>query len=318
MSIHTVNGRIWFMWRSDVASFTLLHKSDQLIHTEVQLANGGPRFLFTAVYALNDAPLREPLWVDIQRISASVDMPWLVAGDFNTMLVRGEKLNDGEPVSFDNSELLHCTTFCNLQDMKFTGIFHTWCNNREGDQRTYCKLDRTLVNEIWLQVFPNVETLFENNGVSYHSCAIVSVCPSLKMKKAFKICDIWTKHPQFFEIVEQAWQVRVTGAPMFILVKKLQTVKMQLKKLHIDNFSDLKTKISVAKQQLETCQSAILGDLRNVHLHAQEKQLKEQYFTLLIAESNLAKQQAKVSWLTQGDRNTAFYHAKIKQRRAMN
>lgn len=46
--------------------------------------------------------------------------------------------------------------------------------------------------------------------------------------------------------------------------------------------------------------------------------LKEQYMILLSAEASLVKQQAKVSWLQMGDRNTAFYHAKIKQRRARN
>lgn len=39
---------------------------------------------------------------------------------------------------------------------------------------------------------------------------------------------------------------------------------------------------------------------------------------LLSAESSLAKQQAKVNWLQMGDRNTTFYHAKIKQKRARN
>lgn len=52
---------------------------------------------------MNDAGPRESLCVDIQRISANASLPWLVAGDFNSMLVYGEKLADGEPVSFDNS-----------------------------------------------------------------------------------------------------------------------------------------------------------------------------------------------------------------------
>lgn len=55
------------------------------------------------------------MWADLVRLSKNVDLPWLVAGDFNTMLVYGEKLCDGEPASFDNSELLQCTSQCKLE-----------------------------------------------------------------------------------------------------------------------------------------------------------------------------------------------------------
>lgn len=157
-----------------------------------------------------------------------------------------------------------------------------------------------------------------NNGISDHACAIISIAPSQRPKKAFKFCDMWIKHPDFFDMVQQAWQTRITGVPMFILVKKLQAVKALLKGLHRSNFSDLSKRIADVKQQIDQCQEAIQLDKRNSLLHAQERELKEQYLRLLSAEASLAKQQAKVEWLQLGDRNTTFYHAHIKQRRARN
>lgn len=74
--------------------------------------------MFTVVYAANESLQREPLWEDTVRISTAVQFPWLVAGNFNTMLVYGEKLIDGETVGFENSELLQCTFTCNPQDMR--------------------------------------------------------------------------------------------------------------------------------------------------------------------------------------------------------
>lgn len=38
---------------------------------------------------------------------------------------------------------------------------------------------------------------------------------------------------------------------MFILVKKLQAVKIKLKELHRYSFSDLSSRVALAKQQLE-------------------------------------------------------------------
>lgn len=108
----------------------------------------------------------------------------------------------------------------------------------------------------------------------------------------------------------------INGVPMFIPVKKLHAFKVRLKGLRGSNFSDLSNRIAAAKQQLDTCQDSIQLDRRNTVLHSQEKVLKEQYLSLLNVESCLAKQQANVTWLQLGDMNTAFYHAKIKQRRA--
>lgn len=173
-----------------------------------------------------------------------------------------------------------------------------------------------MVNDLWLQHFIGAETMYECNSIFYHSCAIISIGPAHRLKNSFKFCDMWIKHPQFFEIVQQAWQTRVTGTTMFILVKKLQAVKARLKELHRSYYSDLGNRIADVKQQLDQCQEAIEHNRRNPTLHAQEKRLREQYMILLSAESSLAKQQAKMAWLTLGDRNTAFYHAKIKQRRA--
>lgn len=47
-------------------------------------------------------------------------------------------------------------------------------------------------------------------------------------------------------------------------------------------------------------------------------ELKEEIIQLMNAEEQLAKQQAKVKWLEQGDSNTAYFHVQVKQRRSQN
>lgn len=76
------------------------------------------------MYATNEAHPRESFWADIVRVPDNVNLPWLVARDFNTILEYGEKFNEGEPVNFDNTELFSCTNACNLQDMKLTSDNH--------------------------------------------------------------------------------------------------------------------------------------------------------------------------------------------------
>lgn len=226
------NGRIWLLWSEERISVQLLFRSSQIVHSLITFKSNGSQFLLSAVYAENEATDRGSLWQDLADIANTSSIPWLVAGDFNTMLEFGEKINDGDPVSFDNSELLGCTSACKLQDMSFSGDFFTWCNRREGYQRTYCKLDRVLVNEEWLSAYPASATVFSSNVISDHSNAVISISELEVKKRSFKFCNMWTRHPEFQEVVQRAWQTHVTGNPMYVLVKKMKAVKIQLQQMH--------------------------------------------------------------------------------------
>lgn len=234
------------------------------------------------------------------------------------MLEYGEKVNDGEPVPIDNSELLGCVSECSLQDMNFAGDFFTWCNRREGYQRTYCKLDRVLVNDAWLSVFPAASTIFSSNVISDHSSAVVTLAEPEVRRRSFKFCNMWVKHPDFFSIVQGAWQTPIDGHPMYILVKKLKAVKVQLQRMHKDYFSDIQKRIQDIQEELAECQSQISLDMRNLELHRKERQLQQKCMELLGAQAMLARQQAKVQWLSDNDRNTPYFHAKLKQKRVQN
>lgn len=316
---HAYNGRLWLLWNRQICNVVELFKSDQLIHAKVSINGTSVTFLLSLVYATNLPRDRVQLWQDISDLASSVKLPWIIAGDFNTTLKYDERLKGGVIEPGDTSELQTITRDYDLQDMRFSGEYYTWCNKHELHDRLYSKLDRSLVNVKWIHEFPSASTFFGLDDVSDHAYGLVTLdvnAPS--NSKPFRFCEAWKRHPQFLDLVREARQCEVQGYPMFRLVSKLKVLKGKLKSLHRSNYSNLEGRIEEVKKSLVETQHQILLDCLNAYLQAKERELRQQYMELLATNEVLLRQMAKIEWLQQGDLNTAYFHASIKQKRAQN
>ncbi|KAH0636013.1 hypothetical protein KY285_035714 [Solanum tuberosum] len=83
------------------------------------------------VYARCSAIERLELWEDLDFVAnANQIVPWMVGGDFNTIVDGTEKLW-GLPVShFKTQDFVQCINNCALSELKFIGSRYTWCNGR--------------------------------------------------------------------------------------------------------------------------------------------------------------------------------------------
>ena len=61
-----------------------------------------------------------------------------------------------------------CLTDCSLIDLGFVGQHFTWCNGRIGEQCTLVRLDRIVVNEDWLNLFPEAKVFHRTMAASDH------------------------------------------------------------------------------------------------------------------------------------------------------
>lgn len=304
------------VWNPNACSVTELFKSDQLIHVRVAIT-GLLDFLLSLVYARNMSRERVQLWSDLKALAGNGQIPWIFAGDFNTTLKHDERLRGGVMDPANTRELQDFTSECELQDMRFTEEYFTWCNQQDLHDRIYCKLDRSLVNASWIQNFPLADTFFGLDNISDHTYGLIMMgVQKSGVPKPFRFCDAWIQHPNCFPLVQEAWQVEVQGHPMFRFVTRLKYLKNSLKKLHRENFNDIEKRVQEAKQKLIEVQHKILNDLSNYELQEEEKVLKAKYTELLSIEEQLLKQSANVEWMQNGDLNTAFFHAYIKQKRA--
>jgi hypothetical protein len=93
----------------------MLHFSTQGIH--VQITSLVQQFSFTAtfIYGFNTITVRRALWEDLR--SWGMDSPWLLLGDFNSILSQ-EDTHNGEPIStYETSDFRECCSDLGIADL---------------------------------------------------------------------------------------------------------------------------------------------------------------------------------------------------------
>ncbi|KAK9713611.1 hypothetical protein RND81_06G039400 [Saponaria officinalis] len=294
---HHDGGRIWLMWRKAEFEVDVILKNEQLIHSKVTKLGYGKVFLFTVVYGSNSYAERDDLWRALASMNSS--LPWTVGGDFNCLMNPNERV--GAPVKLhDIDPFRRCAQFCDLSDLKSTGVFFTWNNKQDGDNRVMSKLDRVLVYPGWLSLFPDAYVEYLPEGLYDHSPGLVHLMTSRRIGKAsFKLFNMWTLVPEFLEIVQDGWLVNVNGVPMFSVTGKLRRMKHPLKKLNSQSFSDIEQKAELALREME-------------------RTIRMDCVTLVEARNSFLSQKAKCAWVEGADTNTGFFHDCLRARRAYN
>ncbi|XP_057246771.1 uncharacterized protein LOC130589518 [Beta vulgaris subsp. vulgaris] len=311
-------GRIWVIWLPSKFAVNVVECTEQVIHCSVEVLATGMKCWVTMVYGMNDAQERLLLWLDLQRISKGVTGAWLVGGDFNNVLHLNERI--GSPVTLDEvMEFRQCLRNCELQEQVNVGPFFTWSNKQEGCDRVFSRIDRVVVNEKWMEQYPNAETLFLPENISDHCPCLIKLDKRVINKpKPFRFFNMWTEATSFMERVQAGWEERIQGTPMFIVVKKLKGLKRGLKELNKERFADVENAADEAYKKLIGIQQQIHQDPRNAQLHRIEGEAKDEYLALNKARLSFLQQKVKQQWVKNGDSNTAYFHSCLKQRRIQN
>ncbi|KAI9174132.1 hypothetical protein LWI28_012433 [Acer negundo] len=84
-------------------------------------------------------------------------------------------------------EFVDCLQVSELDDLRFSGFLHTWCNKR-GDGCISKKLDRVLVNNEWLVKFEHSEAMFLPPSISDHCPSVIKL--GLPAKAALDACQL--------------------------------------------------------------------------------------------------------------------------------
>ncbi|KAM3204252.1 hypothetical protein P3L10_027661 [Capsicum annuum] len=93
----SIRGRIWVAWNPDEVLYTVLETTEQYIRGKYSSHNSGVSFLLTTVYGRHTIAARQPLWSVLRAIHTQVQEPWLIMGDFNSILT-SENREMGNPV----------------------------------------------------------------------------------------------------------------------------------------------------------------------------------------------------------------------------
>ncbi|KAK6784679.1 hypothetical protein RDI58_018134 [Solanum bulbocastanum] len=122
---NNVRGRIWVIWNPNEVTFTRKEDAVQYIHRLVMIKQRNIQFQFTVVYGLHTIATRLPLWTTIKQLNNNINEPWLIIGDFNSILTQRDT-PVGSPVQdIEIRDFRECLLDCNLAELQIGGREYT-------------------------------------------------------------------------------------------------------------------------------------------------------------------------------------------------
>jgi hypothetical protein len=190
-----------------------------------------------------------------------------------------------------------------------SGRQYTWAG--PGDNPTYEKLDRVLVNTEWGHKYPLVTVESRDRNLSDHTALILNTGASTHQNKqpTFKFARGWLTRDGFFNMVTDIWQSECRGSTALEKWQnKIRNLRQYLRgwaKHMAGMYKKEKEKLSSLLDQLDKkTETSILSD-NEINMN---HYLKERLATLLRGEEIKWYERAKVQNLLQGDDNTHFFH----------
>ncbi|XP_022891840.1 uncharacterized protein LOC111406687 [Olea europaea var. sylvestris] len=243
--------RILILWNPSKVFLDVMEVHPEIIHCKATCKVTSYSFLVSFVYGFHTVVNRRPLWNNIMEFNANVSSPWLILGDYNNVLKFDEKCNGADVTPYKIKDLINCCLHVGLMDVRSIGCYYTWTNGS-----VWSKIDRAMVNDIWVQNRAYVVANFLPSGCfSDHSPCIVSIHDGVGgEKKPFKFFNMWTKHVDFHDIIQACWNFNVLGTKQFILCEKLSKLKGALKEFNNKHFGHISTRANEAKIELEAAQ----------------------------------------------------------------
>lgn len=134
-----------------------------------------------------------------------------------------------------------------------------------------------LINNDWMTDLPTLEVHYMSEGV-YHHCSTVVNQEGWNTSNRRQFCyfNMWNLLPDFKERIQANQRTDNKGTKIYQLVGKLNRMKVVLKRLNKESFSDVEAKAEAAMTSLMECQVKIQKDPRNVALINEEVRLLQE------------------------------------------
>ncbi|KAK1290755.1 hypothetical protein QJS10_CPB18g00881 [Acorus calamus] len=206
-----------------------------------------------------------------------------------------------------------------LQQIVQKGIKFTWCNNRNGSARTWEVLDRGFATTEWCQRFPLALIHTLPRHCSDHSPILLDteVLPPRGLKP-FRFERIWFEYQDFPHIVQQVWNGRNQGSPMYRLHHKLMELQKKLKVWNRERVGDINHRVAQAHQELRALEEGDQQGLPQSQVRLSIRVALNRLLALERQQEIFWAQRARVQCLRDGDRNTKFFMRKAQRRIVQN
>ncbi|XP_058767824.1 uncharacterized protein LOC131641534 [Vicia villosa] len=312
---HHVNGRIWLAWDPHMWSIIPSEKTDQLIHSAVYTKDGVLSHHLTTVYAHNQLNNRRILWQDLNRISAHLQGPWMVVGDFNNILKVGDRIGGNEIHLAEYIDMEDMMATSNLSEHETIGAWFTWSNKQVANPIS-SRIDRALVNAEWHRRFPNSSVEVLNPNISDHTplrIKLDSIQTVKKIKHRFKFLNCIADHVDFIQVLRANWVHLDRGNPMEQFWKNLYKLQYSMKGLTWQMTEGLRN-LKMSREKLDQAQTLLASDQMNKALCQTVKYWIDEVMKSSELEEKILHQKLKCDWINPGNENNAYFYANLKSK----
>lgn len=182
----------------------------------------------------------------LKQMAMSVDIPWLVMGDFNICSSQADKWgNRGIHRSSAHAYLDFLFDY-NLEEMSYSGQKYTWLNKQDGRAQVMERIDKALCNGEWRNLFSHSHLMHENLVASDHRPLILLQNKPSFIRKPF-VFDIRCLESQdCFLAIRDKWD---TSSNNF--VKKLSECQLTVEVWCRDHLGNSRRRIEVLSKRLD-------------------------------------------------------------------
>ncbi|KAI0493880.1 hypothetical protein KFK09_024006 [Dendrobium nobile] len=318
ISSEGLSGGIMILWRTDIASFSVLKTSYQCVIGDLNVFNKGSWMIVT-VYGSKEVHKRRLLWDCIHKQSHRKILA-VIGGDFKCILSQEEK-RGGRKFFFSQGSL-EMFKFMNDNDYHDVGVVgprYTWCNNKVESGRVLELLDRCLLNSISLQSI-QIAVVRHLARVASDYCPIVLKLfdVTIRMRGFIKFEEVWLSFKTSKNIVSKGWKKNNVGDDMEVLNKKCKRTLNELFYWSKNKLKDFlvkrRLKAEILLLQDEEARNGWLDEENLWQLGSKVRELN----VILNCLNTWWKQREQVKWVVEGDSNKKFFHAFANARRNAN
>lgn len=251
---------------------------------------------------------RKQTWDFLTSLALIRDAPWLVTGDFNDLSGNHEKEGGPERLEASFSDFRTFLSEGDLYDLQHTGECLSWKGTR-WTHEVKCRLDKSLANSSWSETYPSGRCEYLRFDSSDHRPLITFFDPLRQKKRGiFRYDRRLSKNTEVGKIVKDTWLINTQLKVKQKIDKCRTAIIAWSKKQRETNRANLeKLRSMIEEQTISPAPDTIL-------LEKLKKDLLEAYRT----EENYWKQRSRQLWLHLGDKNSGFFHASTKKRKAIN
>ncbi|KAG7579243.1 Ribonuclease H domain [Arabidopsis thaliana x Arabidopsis arenosa] len=299
-------GGLALLWKQHI-DLEVLSACSNFIDTRIRAE--GKSFFASFVYGEPDKTKRKAIWDQLSAIGQSRAEPWYLTGDFNDIINSTEKQGGPERPEGSFIDFRTFLSECDLFDLQHSGNFLSWRGQRY-EHLVLCRLDRALSNSAWAEAYPSGRCEYLQFEGSDHRPLITYFSLKQKRRKGiFRYDRRLRDNKEISQIIIQNWQPDNQEEEV---ESKLGRCRRAIITWSREANVNSKKQIEEARSRLDLAMSNPLST--SLQIASINNDLKAAYKK----EEEFWKQRSRQLWLTLGDKNSGYFHAITKGRKAMN